>query len=112
MHICQAVCCRLNFPLNQQEVERGVVKWDLGRPYFIRRELNGYCAHNVRPSGQCTVYANRPLVCRHYSCRNDDRIWNEYGETYDPHCVVPHQPSATISSPVATKSSATSLKNG
>src|ERR1051325_8234248 len=45
MHICKAVCCRLDFALSRSEVEAGNVKWDLGRPYFIRHDTKGRCAH-------------------------------------------------------------------
>jgi hypothetical protein len=37
MHVCHAICCRLHFALSAAEVETGTVKWDLGRPYQIRR---------------------------------------------------------------------------
>jgi hypothetical protein len=32
MHICHAACCKLNFALSAEEVERGTARWDLGRP--------------------------------------------------------------------------------
>lgn len=79
MHICHAVCCRLDFALSQSEVEAGNVKWDLGRPYFIRHDTKGRCAHLLNhESGGCSVYANRPAVCRGYSCANDERIWKNF----------------------------------
>src|SRR5262249_6975224 len=74
MHVCQAVCCRLDLALSVSEIEAGHVRWDLGRPYFIRRERNGCCAHLGNDRG-CTVYAHRPGVCRRYSCEHDARIW-------------------------------------
>lgn len=78
MHICHAVCCKLDFPLNSLELESGKVKWDLGRPYFIRHEADGYCTHNHRELGCCNVYADRPAVCRSYSCADDKRIWKDF----------------------------------
>src|SRR5882724_6182366 len=79
MHLCHAVCCRLDFALSQSEVEAGNIKWDLGRPYFIRHEANGCCAHIAnKETGGCNEYANRPGVCRGYSCANDKRIWNDF----------------------------------
>ena len=48
MHVCQAVCCKLDFALTADEVENGVLRWDLGRPYLIRHEADGWCAHNER----------------------------------------------------------------
>jgi Fe-S-cluster containining protein len=78
IHICQAVCCRLNFALSVHEVEQRVVKWDLGRPYYIRQESNGYCTHNDPKQKGCQVYKNRPSICRMYSCANDERIWKDF----------------------------------
>jgi Fe-S-cluster containining protein len=78
--ICKAACCRLEFALSQHEVESGQVKWDLGRPYFIRKGSDGYCCHNQRDTGGCEVYANRPAVCRHYSCASDQRIWKDFAK--------------------------------
>jgi len=78
MPICKAVCCSLDFALNQHEIESGRIKWDLGRPYFIRQEADGHCCHNNRATGGCGVYADRPLVCRQYSCEGDKRIWKDF----------------------------------
>ena len=38
VHLCKAACCRMSFALSQQDVEEGVVKWDLGRPYLIAQD--------------------------------------------------------------------------
>jgi Fe-S-cluster containining protein len=78
LHICHAACCKLDFPLSTSEIEEGQVKWDLGRPYFIRRESDGHCTHINRTTGGCSLYANRPSVCRAYSCANDRRIWKDF----------------------------------
>lgn len=78
MHICHAVCCSLQFPLSAEEVEAGRVKWDLGHPYMIRDNTDGYCCHNDPAGGGCTVYEDRPAVCRHYSCASDERIWTDF----------------------------------
>jgi Fe-S-cluster containining protein len=78
MPICNAVCCKLHFALSQGEVESGKVKWDLGQPYYIRHETNGFCSHNDRQTGGCSIYADRPGVCRKYSCANDERIWKDF----------------------------------
>lgn len=78
MHICKSVCCKLDFALSREEVEAGNVKWDLGRPYFIRHEADGCCTHVKRETGGCNVYENRPAVCRGYSCANDERIWKDF----------------------------------
>jgi Fe-S-cluster containining protein len=78
MHVCHSVCCKLDFALSAEEVEQGVVRWDLGRPYLIRHAETGYCVHNDRATGGCGVYADRPQVCRAYSCAGDKRIWKDF----------------------------------
>jgi Fe-S-cluster containining protein len=79
MAVCKAVCCRLDFALSVPELESGHLQWDLGRPYFIRHRADGQCVHNTSCGG-CGVYANRPKVCRSYSCANDSRIWKNFEE--------------------------------
>jgi Fe-S-cluster containining protein len=78
MPVCQAVCCRMKFALSQDEVEKGRVKWDIGHPYVIRQDSNGYCCHNDGATRGCTVYEDRPRLCQRYSCRGDDRIWTDF----------------------------------
>ena len=98
MHICNAICCKLNFALSQGEIESGKVKWDLGQPYYIRHETDGFCTHNNRQTGGCGIYADRPRICRTYSCAHDDRIWNDFEnmelnhEWLDAHFSHPSQP--------------------
>jgi hypothetical protein len=78
MSICQAVCCKLDFALTREEVLAGQVQWDLGRPFFVGRDTNSYCVHNDRRTGGCGVYADRPAICRRWSCANDPRIWKDF----------------------------------
>lgn len=78
LHICKAVCCRLHFALTADEVESGKIKWDLGEPYYIRHEPTGCCHHLDPCSKGCSVYENRPGVCRQYSCAQDERIWKDF----------------------------------
>jgi len=76
--ICKAVCCRLKFALSQEDVEKGQVKWDIGHPYVIRHNGSGYCCHNDPVARTCSVYEDRPTLCRSYSCRHDKRIWSDF----------------------------------
>jgi hypothetical protein len=76
--ICGAVCCKLAVTLSGPEVESGRLRWDLGRPYLLRREADGMCAHNERETGGCGVYSGRPGPCRQYSCEYDGRIWTDF----------------------------------
>jgi Fe-S-cluster containining protein len=78
MHVCHAVCCKLSFALTAREVDAGKVRFDVGFPYMIRHDSDGYCTHNDRSTGFCGVYADRPGICRHYSCANDERIWKDF----------------------------------
>jgi Fe-S-cluster containining protein len=76
--ICKAACCRLSFALSVAEIEEGKVRWDLGRPYLIRHDAQGRCVHLQAGSCGCSVYADRPRVCKVYSCRGDQRIWKDF----------------------------------
>ncbi len=78
VHLCKAACCRLRLALSKQDVEEGIVKWDLSRPYLIARAADGYCHHFERANCRCAIYENRPVPCRGYDCRNDKRIWSDF----------------------------------
>ena len=78
MHVCHAVCCKLDVVLSAREVEDGKAKWDLGRPYLLRHESDGLCTHNDRKTGRCGIYGNRPVPCRRYTCATDERIWKDF----------------------------------
>jgi hypothetical protein len=78
VHLCKAACCRLWFPLSQQDVNEGIVKWDLRFPYIIAQDADGYCKHLDRAPCRCTVYQQRPLPCRAFDCRKDQRIWVDF----------------------------------
>jgi hypothetical protein len=78
LHLCKARCCSFTFSLSFQDLNERVVQWDYARPYQIRQNADGYCAHNVAPSRSCGIYAQRPAVCRRYDCRQDKRIWSDF----------------------------------
>jgi Fe-S-cluster containining protein len=65
---CHARCCSLVFALTQDEARAGFVKYNPGRPYYIARDADGFCAHLDRITGKCSVHDRRPLRCRKYSC--------------------------------------------
>jgi Fe-S-cluster containining protein len=73
--VCKAACCRLHFALSIDEIESGLMKWELGHPYFNRHNDAGYC-HQWE--GGCTIYDERPNPCRVYSCEHDERIWKDF----------------------------------
>lgn len=76
--ICKAVCCKLSFALSIKEIEEGEIKWELGKPYHIRHQSNGYCCHLKNEDNKCSIYEKHPSVCKKYSCANDKRIWVDF----------------------------------
>jgi len=93
MAVCHAVCCQMKFALTAAEVEAGIVKWDIGHPYLIRGDRDGYCIHNS-VAGGCSVYESRPGVCRRYSCAEDDRIWEDFdGMVLNTEWIDAHLPN-------------------
>jgi Fe-S-cluster containining protein len=77
LHLCKGSCCRLWFSLSTQDLDEGIVRWDYKQPYSIAKKSDGYC-HHCSSDKKCTVYENRPIVCRTYDCRNDKRIWLDF----------------------------------
>ncbi len=78
VHLCKASCCRLPFALSKQDIQEGVVHWDLGQPYMIAQTKAGYCTHLDTGCLQCTVHEYRPVPCRAYDCRKDNKIWLDF----------------------------------
>ena len=76
--LCRAACCRLGFFLGNQDLEEGVVRWDLARPYHVKQREDGYCVHCTTAERRCEVWAQRPVACRAYDCRGDARIWLDF----------------------------------
>jgi len=77
-YLCKGSCCRLRFPLTRQDLDEGVVRWDYSRPYLNAQRADGYCTHNDPATLRCTIYAQRPTVCRQFDCREDPRIWVDF----------------------------------
>jgi Fe-S-cluster containining protein len=76
--LCKAACCKLWFALSVQDLNEGIVKWNYSRPYGIAQGPDGRCVHQNRSTCKCSVYENRPHVCRTYDCRQDKRIWTDF----------------------------------
>lgn len=77
VHLCKAVCCKLNFALTPREVREGKVKWDRQFPYLIAHGEDGYCAHLDHGKG-CDIFSDRPALCRRFDCRTDGRVWKDF----------------------------------
>lgn len=80
LHICKAICCKFPFALSRQDVEEGIIRWDFGRPYLIAHDSDGYCVHLDRKTYQCTVHENRPVPCRGFDCKDNEKwkVWVDY----------------------------------
>lgn len=96
--LCHASCCRLRFALSKQDIYEGIIRWDLGKPYFIAHDKDGYCNHMERGTCRCTVRENRPIPCRGYDCRNDKRIWLDFeNKVVNPNIERPDWPQCEVS---------------
>lgn len=78
LHLCKAACCRLHFTLSAQDLEEGIVRFNVRRPFHIAQRDDGWCSHCDKQTKRCNVHENRPLVCRGYDCRQDGRIWEDF----------------------------------
>lgn len=94
---CKAACCRLPFALSRQDVRERIVHWELGRPYLIEQGPDGYCTHLDHSTCGCMIYQHRPVPCRGYDCRQDQRIWLDFDAMIPnpaitrpdwPHCLT------------------------
>ena len=94
IHLCRAACCRLSFSLSGQDVDEGIVRWNMGQPYLISHKEDGYCSHLDRESLTCSIYAHQPAVCQTYHCRKDKRIWIDFNNrVINPEIVRSDWPS-------------------
>lgn len=91
--LCHAACCKLPFALSKQDVYEGVVRWDLGQPYMIAHNADGYCTHLERGTCHCTVREHRPVPCRAYDCSKGDKIWLDFkNRIINPDILKPEWP--------------------
>ena len=94
-HICHAACCALAYPLSLQDINQGI-RWSLGKPFMNARGTDGYCVHLDRDTFRCTIYEQRPAVCRQYNCHNDSRVWLDFDKMIiNPDPFTEENPSHT-----------------
>tara|TARA_A100001037_G_scaffold233274_1_gene211839 strand:+ start:753 stop:1025 length:273 start_codon:yes stop_codon:yes gene_type:complete len=64
---CNARCCRQEVPLfGETAVPEWLVEVDEQGNRVLRRLEDGWCALLDRSSMRCTIYADRPFVCRQF----------------------------------------------
>lgn len=64
---CQACCCRLEVMLiTDTGVPERFIKEDSWGSQVMSRLDDGWCAALDRDTMRCTIYENRPLICREF----------------------------------------------
>lgn len=80
---CRAVCCRLQVLLiGDSAVPPSMEAQSDWGGAVMRREADGWCTALDRRSMRCTIYAQRPQVCRDYEmggseCVEERRLADE-----------------------------------
>jgi len=80
LNTCKAICCKIPFALSKQDVEERIILWEFGRPYLIAHDADGYCVHLDRETCQCKSYEHRPVPCRGFDCKDNEKwsVWKDY----------------------------------
>jgi len=64
---CAAACCRLQVVLiDDNLVPERLVEWSDWGGQVMRRLADGWCAGLDRTTLRCTIYAQRPQICRDF----------------------------------------------
>ena len=70
---CAACCCRLEvLLLTDTGVPERFIEEDDWGGQVMRRLDDGWCVALDRDSMRCTIYAQRPLICREFELGSDD----------------------------------------
>jgi Fe-S-cluster containining protein len=81
---CEAVCCRLTVVLMPDDhVPAWLIDRDLHGMETLAKGEDGWCAAVDPNTSRCTIYEDRPSICRKYamgspSCRDERQKW--FGE--------------------------------
>jgi Fe-S-cluster containining protein len=79
---CQACCCRLEVMIiSDTGVPDEHIEFDQWGGETMRRLDDGWCSALDRSSFMCTIYENRPWICREfdmgtYECREERKVNN------------------------------------
>jgi uncharacterized protein len=72
---CRAACCRLQVLLiGDSDVPETLLEWSDWGGQVMRRESDGWCTALDRESMRCTIYAQRPQVCRDFAMAGSECI--------------------------------------
>lgn len=76
---CNAACCTsFNVFLTAEEAASNKYLWDIAMPYRLLVDDDGTCVYFDRDNFKCSIWKDRPASCRHFDCRSDGRIWEDY----------------------------------
>lgn len=76
---CRAVCCSYVFALTQEEVKKGLYRYNPSRLYYMAKDADGFCPYFDRSTFLCSIHEIRPRRCRKYTCepRNQKPVRNK-----------------------------------
>lgn len=86
---CDAVCCRLPvLLLPGDEVPRWLIEVDTYGPDRMAQWDDGWCAALDRHTMRCSIYAQRPQICRDFAmggadCKDERSLWRGHGANAD-----------------------------
>lgn len=71
---CRACCCKLEVMLlgGDDEVPEALTRQDPWGGWIMHRLEDGWCAALDRRTMLCTIYAQRPFICRDYQAGDYD----------------------------------------
>lgn len=78
---CEAICCRLTVVLMPDDhVPSWLIDRDLHGMETLAKGEDGWCAAVDPNTFRCTIYEDRPAICRKYamgspSCRDERQKW-------------------------------------
>lgn len=81
---CEAICCRLTVVLMPDDhVPEWLIDRDLHGMETLAKGEDGWCAAVDPNTSRCTIYDERPSICRKYamgspSCQDERQKW--YGD--------------------------------
>lgn len=79
---CAACCCRLEVMLlGDKGVPWRFIEEDDWGGQVMRRLDDGWCAALDRDSMRCTIYEQRPMICREFALGSEDCLEERAGST-------------------------------